>query len=372
MKSSLRNSGNQASSAKSTTNHSASSSSPRAWLVRAGQNGERDEFVLNNDVAGGGFREVDNLTHVTSREDMAQLVRQSYPGAADGKISNFAGQLWALRSRIQPGDLIVLPLKTTSQIAIGRATGGYQYRDDPDPDRRHVIGVKWMRTDIPRTALNQDLLFSLGAFMTICEISRHDGAWRLQRLAEAGQDPGARAETLQTEEATEAQAGAATGELDLERAALDKIQSFIAQQFAGHRLAQLVAAVLAAEDFTCQVADPGPDGGIDIYAGRGALGLDSPKLIVQVKSSPTPVDAKVVRELHGVLSTNGADQALLVAWGGVNKVAKQELRSQFFKVRVWSADDLLKAIIRTYPTLQDELRTDLPLKQIWTLVEEAD
>jgi restriction system protein len=109
-----------------------------------------------------------------------------------------------------------------------------------------------------------------------------------------------------------------------------------------------------------------------VFAGRGPLGLDSPRLIVQVKSSPTPVDVKVVRELHGVLSTYGAEQALLVAWGGVNKAAKQELRNQFFKVRVWSADELLDALMRTYPVLSEDLRAELPLKQIWSLVEEAE
>ncbi len=93
-------------------------------------------------------------------------------------------------------------------------------------------------------------------------------------------------------------------------------------------------------------------------------------LIVQVKSSPTPVDAKVVRELHGVLSTHGAKQALLVAWGGVNKTARQELRSQFFRVRVWDADNLLDAILRNYEKLSSEIRADLPLKRVWTLVEE--
>ena len=128
--------------------------------------------------------------------------------------------------------------------------------------------------------------------------------------------------------------------------------------------------MLESEGFFTQVAPPGPDGGIDVFAGKGPLGLDSPRLIVQVKSSPTPVDARVVRELHGVLSTHGAEQALLVAWGGVNKVARQELRSQFFRVRVWDADDLLNAVIRNYDSLGEELRADLPLKRIWTLVEE--
>ena len=135
-----------------------------------------------------------------------------------------------------------------------------------------------------------------------------------------------------------------------------------------------MAEVLEAEGFSTQVAPPGPDGGIDVFAGQGAgqgpLGLDRPRLIVQVKSSPSPVDVKIVRELHGVLSTRGADQALLVAWGGVNKTARQELRGQFFRVRVWDADNLLDAVLRNYDKLSEELRADLPLKRVWSLVEE--
>ncbi len=50
-----------------------------------------------------------------------------------------------------------------------------------------------------------------------------------------------------------------------------------------------------------------------MFACSGPLGLDSPRLIVQVKYSFMTVDVKVVCELHGVLSTHGAEQALLVA-----------------------------------------------------------
>jgi restriction system protein len=349
-----------------------SSGGPRAWLIRAGRAGERDQFALDTGLAAGGFDEVADLSSATTREMVAALVKAAYPDATDGKINNFTGQLWALRARIAPGDLIVLPLKTTSQIAIGYSTGPYQYRPDADPARRHVIPVEWVRADVPRTAVKQDLLYTLGAFMTICEIKRNDAAWRLQQILATGADPGARPETLQADEATDAEVAATSSGIDLERASLDRIQAFIAERFAGHGLARLVGAVLEAEGFKCQVADSGPDGGIDVFAGSGPLGLDSPRLIVQVKSSPTPVDVKVVRELHGVLSTHGAEQALLVAWGGVNKPAKQELRNQFFKVRVWSADELIEALMRTYPALDGDLRAELPLKQIWALVEEAE
>ena len=347
-----------------------SSDGPRAWLIRAGRSGELDNFAIESSLAGVGFGDIPDLTSVSTRDEMRETVRRSHADASDAQVSNVTGQLWAVRSRVRPGDIVVLPLKKTSQIALGVVTGGYRYRDDP-AGWRHAVAVDWKRTDVPRTAVRQDLLYSLGALMTVCEIKRNDGAWRLERILETGSDPGARVETVEAIKAGDADVtDSSESTFDLERLGRDQIQAFVAEKFAGHGLSDLVAEVLEAEGFSTQVAPPGPDGGIDVFAGQGPLGLDSPRLIVQVKSSPAPVDVKIVRELHGVLSTHGAEQALLVAWGGVNKTARQELRSQFFRVRAWDADNLVDAVLRNYDKLSEELRADLPLKRVWTLVEE--
>ncbi|MXZ78422.1 MAG: restriction endonuclease [Acidimicrobiia bacterium] len=345
-------------------------SSP-AWLVRSGGRGESEDFALENGfAAGGGFNEIPDLTEVATREEVKEIVRNAFPDSSPRTVSNYTSQLWAMRC-VKPDDLIVLPLKTTSQIALGTVKDGYKFRNDEDLRKRHVISVNWQRTDVPRTAVKQDLLYSLGAAQTVCQITRNDGAWRLHQIMQTGVDPGARNEAVEAIAGEDIEAtDASESTFDLERIGRDQIQAFVAEQFAGHDLAKLVAAVLSAEGFFTQVASPGPDGGIDIFAGAGPLGLDTPRLIVQVKSSPAPVNATVVRELHGVLSTHGADQALLVAWGGVNKVARQELRSQFFRVRVWDAEDLLNAVLRNYEQFSEEFRADLPLKRIWTLVEE--
>ena len=264
-------------------------------------------------------------------------------------------------------------------------TREYRYQNDPDPKLRHAVSVDWKRTDLPRTAVRQDLLYSLGSARTVCSIQRNDGAWRLQQLLLTGSDPGARVGA--SGEATGSSVYAADiadvtadddedttdspeSGFDLERLGMDQIQAFVAEEFAGHELSRLVAEVLKAEGFFTEESPPGPDGGIDVFAGRGPLGLDSPRLVVQVKSSPSPVDVKIVRELHGVLTTHGAEQALLVAWGGVTNAARRELRNQFFRLRVWDADNLLKAVLRNYDRLSEDLRADLPLKRIWSLVDE--
>ena len=104
-------------------------------------------------------------------------------------------------------------------------------------------------------------------------------------------------------------------------------------------------------------------------AGRELLGLDAPSPLVLVKSGANAIDAPTVRQPHGVISTHGADQGLLVAWGGINRVAASELSTQRFNLRVWDADDLIESICRNYKRLPEAIRTRLPRRQIWTIVE---
>lgn len=102
-----------------------------------------------------------------------------------------AGQLWALRGRIRAGDLLAMPLKTTRRIALGRVIAPYQYRaDEPDLERRHVVSVDWQRTDLPRSAVKQDLLFTLGSAMSIFSPSKNNAVERLEALLVTGTDPG--------------------------------------------------------------------------------------------------------------------------------------------------------------------------------------
>jgi restriction system protein len=130
----------------------------------------------------------------------------------------------------------------------------------------------------------------------------------------------------------------------------------------------LVDAVLRADDWHTRLSPPGPDGGVDILAGRGPLGLDHPRLCVQVKSQGTPADVTVYRTLQGSMQSFKADQGLLVCWGGFNKAVLAEARQGHFTVRLWDSRELVEAIYRTFDKLPEEIQAELPLKQVWMLV----
>lgn len=210
--------------------------------------------------------------------------------------------------------------------------------------------------------------------MSIFAPTKHKAVNRLEHLLQHGTDPGGAVPLpkpgpapVQPADDTELTT-VDDPELaaDIEQVALDQITGRIAEDFAGHGLATLVTAILTAEGFLCTQSPPGPDGGIDITAGRGPLGLDSPRLLVQVKSGGQ-IGSPIVVQLHGVMTTHGAEQGLLVAWGGLSKPARDALKTQQLRVRVWEASDVVDAVLRVYDRLPDDIRAQLPLRRVWML-----
>lgn len=334
------------------------------WMVRAGKYGENEQAAIEKKVVTIDWNDLPDLSLITNREQLFSLFAKIFPDDSTARISNHVGQVWAFCNRIQKGDLVVLPLKTQSAIAIGRVASDYEYRTDLGESIRHVRRVNWLRTDIPRTSFDQDLLYSFGAFMTVCQIKRNNAEERINAKLNGSMATDSQPDLGVTETDQD------DGILDISQAASDQILDFIQRKFAGHNLAKLVDAVLQAEGYLTRVSPAGPDGGVDILAGSGPMGFDAPRLCVQVKSSATPADVSVLRELQGILPTFQANQGLLVSWGGFKPTVLKEARQSFFTIRLWDSGDLLKAIMRNYDRLSDELQAELPLKRVWTLVLE--
>lgn len=103
-------------------------------------------------------------------------------------------------------------------------------------------------------------------------------------------------------------------ETDIEEFSKDIIVKFIQSKFSGHGLATIIESILKAQGYTTLKSEPGKDEGIDILAGSGPLGFSEPRICVQVKSSLSPVDVRVLRELRGVKERVKASQGLLVSW----------------------------------------------------------
>lgn len=327
------------------------------WLVRAGEYGEQEHGALENNIVTIGWNELPDLSAVKTRDALAKLYAERWPAAKKMAAANYIGQIWRFIHDIQKGDLVALPLKTQSAVAIGKVKGDYEYKELAH-NIKHIRRVEWLKT-IPRSSFDQDILYSLGAFMTVCRVERNDAEDRVIKLLKAAE---VARESVKPEVPEEA--------IDIESIAKDQIVKHVGAKFKGHDLARLVDAILQAQGYITMMSPPGPDGGVDILAAQGPLGFDKPGVCAQVKSSSSQADVKVLRELQGVMSRLRAEQGLLVSWGGFTAEALREARDAFFSIRLWDQGDLLEEVFKYYDRLGDALKAELPLKRMWGLVLE--
>ena len=338
------------------------------WLVRCG-NGTHETEVVEGNFVGIGWGAIGDLTGVTEREQMRERYVAAFPDETPKQVNTNLAQVFAFQCRIQIGDLVALPLKHTPNIAFGRVTSEVRYLPDADPVLTHQRSVQWINPAVPRNAIDQDLLFSLGAFLTVCKIERNDAEARILAVLEGGTSSavGPREETEVSD------VGASVPfEIDIEQYARDQIRAHIELRYQGHALSDLVAAILTAQGYTTKVSPPGPDGGVDVLAGSGHGGFSEPRLAVQVKSGKQVMDAPAIRDLLGTMANFRATHGLFVCWSGFNAGAQKLARDVFFSVRLWTSDDIIEQVMAHYDKLPEVVRADIPLQRIWTLLPLAE
>ena len=298
------------------------------WMVRAGKHGEHEGRFFGDNRIYLTWDELSEDLHVLKdKAAVRRRLEKAYPTASPAKISNHTGQIAAFLFDMKPEDLVVVPRKGKSAMAIGKVSGPYAYDGAADMPYRHYRDVRWINLDVPRSVFDKDLLFSFGAIMTICEIRRHDAEKRVKAMIAGG------FKTLQAAPAAQpASDEEGVGALDLERLSRDQIATLISRKFKGHEMARLVEAVLRAQGYTTFMSPPGPDKGVDILAAPGPLGFGNPRICVQVKSQDSPVDSPTLNQLIGSMQNVQADQGLLVAWGGFKTSVDREIATQFFRV----------------------------------------
>jgi restriction system protein len=331
------------------------------WLVRAGNSGQyEDKFLSEGRIYLNWHHLSDDLSKLTAKEELSKLVENYYPNSKKAQRRNWVSQIWPFAHGIATGDWVVLPSKKKASIHIGEVTGAYVNSPSLGSPYFHYRTVDWFATDIPRSNFDQDLLYSFGAFLTICRIKRNDAESRIKKMSQNGWKSSSKdiASDEDTDEDTQ---------IDLEQLARDQIAKLIISKYKGHGLAVLVDAILTAKGFTTHVSSPGPDKGVDILAAPGVLGFGSPRLCVQVKSSDTPLDRPTLDQLIGTMHNFKAEQGLLVSWGGFKNSVDKEIPSQFFNVRLWDAASIVEEFFQHYNSLDEDIKAEIPLKRVWTL-----
>lgn len=340
------------------------------WLVRAGKNGEFEQKYIQESRVYVTWSRLDtNLAQLADRGALNKTLTARYPDSKPNAIANWVTQLWPFAHDMKKGDLVVVPLKQQPAIQIGELTGDYHFEPaGPDPFY-HWRPVKWIGEAIPRVNFAQDLLFTFGAFMTICRVQRNNAEVRIAAMRGNGWKPETIAAVVRPAAVTTDESAQ---DSDLEELALDQVAQLVTARFKGHDLTRLVEAILNAQGYTTYRSPEGADGGVDILAGAGPLGFGLPRMCVEVKSGDAPIDRPTVDKLLGAVSKFGANEGLFVSWSGFKSNVQKELAGSFFRIRLWTQKELLEQLFANYERLSEELKAELPLKRAWMIATQSE
>lgn len=100
------------------------------WGVRSGKYGEREALALDRGRAVIGWEELPDLTSVADRDALRSLLATTYPNEKPKTRLTWESQLWPFIRVMAEGELIVMPLKQRSGLALGKIRGAYAYQQE--------------------------------------------------------------------------------------------------------------------------------------------------------------------------------------------------------------------------------------------------
>src|SRR5690606_28122810 len=136
---------------------------------------------------------------------------------------------------------------------------------------------------------------------------------------------------------------------DPEEKALEMVKDLVLR-LSWDEMQDLVAGILRAMGYKTCVSPKGPDRGKDIVASPDGLGLESPRVIVEVKHRmSTQIGSSDLRGFVGGRHSN--DRGLYVSTGGFSKDAVYEAERASIPVTLVGIDDLVRLLLENYEKL---------------------
>lgn len=169
------------------------------------------------------------------------------------------------------------------------------------------------------------------------------------------------------EEVEEVEAANVTGTYEeAEESAWNSIEQHLLSM-SPYDFQNLVAALLRAMGYHVSwIAPPGRDGGIDILAHTDPLGINMPRIKVQVKRRSDKIAVDGLRSFMAVLGDQ--DVGLFVSAGGFTREAENEARTQEKrKITLLGLEQLFDLWLEHYAKVDEADRQLLPLKPVYFL-----
>lgn len=337
---------------------------PRTWLVRAGKNAVFiDDFRANSHVAIG-WRETGPIQPDADDDALTDLFDRTFPSAKPGTRRVWQAQIRRFLTEMRVGDRVATYDPNVRVYLLGTVYGDPEWRDGPLP---RVRAVRWTH-QTPRDVLSVETRNGLGSIATFFRASQDasDELWAKAvplDSAAAVASPPAPAEQVHDEETQ-------TAETILREEVREKAEQFIEDRIASldwQQMQELVAGILRAMGYHATVSAEGSDRGVDIFASPDGLGLQEPRIFVEVKHRSGAMGADELRSFLG--GRRAGDRCLYVSTGGFTKEARYEADRAVVPLTLITLPKLRELLLQHYEQLDPAARALVPLQRLYWPVE---
>ena len=326
------------------------------WLVRAGQGGYLIEEFVARGLIAIGWHELGDLSTVTSQEEIRERYNRAYPDERPGRTALAVSMIYKFRFTLEKGQKVVTYDPQKREYLIGAITSDYYHDTDEISgaisNYAHLRKVDWLGR-VSRDVLSVSSRNSLGSIQTLFSVNEEVSTELLSHLQEPTTPENTEVDDNgldQIKEDTLAQA---------HELIKDKLLKLSPDE-----MEDLAAAILRAMGYKTRVMPKGRDRGVDVLASPDGLGLEEPRIKVEVKHrSGTSIGSQDIRSFLGGLREG--DKALYISTGGFTQDAKYEADRSKIPLTLLGLDDLADLIVTHYEGFDIEGKRLMPLVKVY-------
>jgi len=320
------------------------------WTVRAGEHGRLFGEFHSKNVVAIGWNDLGDVSKVSSRDQIRQLIEKTWPGYKQGWYAMSVSQVWRFCFEMKPGEWVITYDPERRKYLVGLIKGEYKYRTDIF-EYHQIREVEWKK-EVSRDHLSTSTRYALGSISALFQVGSEAEKEIIDLLEGRGKRP--------LNEGEEA-------ELDKEKEnTIEKAHELIkdlVQRLDPYEMQDLVSGILRAMGYKTAVSPKGADRGRDIVASPDGLGMEDPKIIVEVKHREGQTGREKLSSFIGGL--RAGNKGLYVSTGGFTKEAKFEAERAPYPITLVDLDTLANLITRYYDNFDMDTRALVPLTKIY-------
>lgn len=320
------------------------------WLIRAGEKGRLINDFINKEIVGLGFNKLGDLSQTGGNDIVREQLKEHYPDKNRQTITKWVKEI-EMFLNIDEGDYVVT-FDTKNRIYhIGKIIGKFEY-NQKICEYHNIRKVEWL-SKISRDNLTVSTQAQLCRRLTVFKTDKpeRDEIFLL----------------LEGKKISNEKIGESKEELELIREDIvEQSSEFIKDKLMKldwNEMQELIAGILRAMGYKTIVSNAGPDRGKDIIASTDGLGLEEPRISVEVKHRKGSIGAPGIRSFIGGLRKG--NKGLYVSTGGFTKEAKYEAERSTIPITLIDSNMIVNLIVKHYEDFDIETRTLVPLKKLY-------